>query len=1484
MTKYNIDGNDVDVPDGWTAEQAAKAYVDSQAQEETQQASPESTPAQQQDPTKINPADLKNDPDYVHAAKTWFKMNNGADFDRSDEEAADYGKKQMALFNYNTVDSTFNALRLMRLNDEQKKAFLYMLNASDHYDWSWEGTGNALAAMAIDPINWSGLITLGAGTAEGQAIGAGARYTARTFLRNAVTNGLMGGAYGAGMDSVRQVAEINAGGKDEFDKSELLKSTAMNSLFGSALGVGATALGMAGTKLRRPVERPPVDITPLDHEVGTPTVNTVEHNVAPPTPRTIDHELADVGYSSELLGKMTDEQKQNSLNAYHVSRKQAEFQASGIEGDWRERQDVIKELEGDVASGRVILPDNPNPVPLKERGVYSQGTLNKAESEVSEWGQSQGLDRAGTIDSLREDLGRGVTSHETEDGTRVFLKDLIDHMEGSKGTVDTSTATFNERLEKGLAGAKPRYNYGSAGFGLDFESDIEKALFITSQKNKSKADEGYRQFLRNNGYTDNEIDRLGQDVRDHIKGLAGLSKGSDLERLHIGKIVDRKAPKEAFATKPIEPGTEHEPGTNMVPENGTGNKVLDAVINFAKEGGTEADTDAAKAAAETVKGLTDGDVQAMQNQISRFGLTNDQRAMSTTIRETAQALIDKTREMVKAGVAMDDPQLQHLEALRDKAVAADTALSSQASKELSDRIGKTNTNENRGLTAESVLAERGIDADKATAQQVLEARQEVYKRYTDIEAEAKLNEDVQRLDKLSDDLMAQGDLAGAVRANTDRTALQAAVAEKKAQSQGMGTTLAQNGNTVTNALMEYVIGQVMSTGTLVRIVIPSLVQTVYRPFTDMLARGADYASIRQMVSTYSSMLFLNEFANQMTNPFRSAFQTGRYESHFLTTDMDRFFERPIGAIPRWAGGGVIRMIPRMVETLDEFFKQIHYRGAVVGQATGDAIKEAFELGMTKDHPDFEAHIQGRVQQAVDKSFAPDIDTPRVIDFLRRQGISNGKTGDVLDKWIATELRKNADLFREAQNQTAKNYSDDILFKRQFSGEDNISKGAEWYEKGSNMFPMVRLLGQLFFRTPVRLLEMGVNITPGLNAVAGSMPFVRTSFIKDVRGLNGEFNQTKGLGSVLAAYGIMSSFMYNYAQGKITGGGPEKSAERRQLENTGEFKPYSYKMADGSFFGFGRIEPFNMPFKLMANVMERYGTLRQRQMQGEFVDNEYKRLEGLAAVVFGSIAQTIHDSGTLEGISQWMDVGNILKDPSKEDNQMQKLIGQKLTMLIPHTYLNYQKSQHPELSDPVTVNQWLRAALNPADPLVARQFDPLGNVRKNQNPLSNLIGLDISSPEHAKMGLDERDSKLNTWLADIETHAGVSFQAPHKIDYPGFDQWKGKDLRTEYTADGKDVLYNKWNEEYNKLGVRDQLERLFTKGGDRLKMGTPDNHGPLTEGALQIIHENRQLAFTNMVRKDQELYQKMRQGIDHRVDKLRQPDVQFNPYDIRRQPF
>lgn len=109
-------------------------------------------------------------------------------------------------------------------------------------------------------------------------------------------------------------------------------------------------------------------------------------------------------------------------------------------------------------------------------------------------------------------------------------------------------------LSADLSGARPRYNFGTKAFTLQFVSDIDKAAYIAATKG-SKADARYVDFVRQQtGMSEDQIRELGTQVRDSIKDQAKTAKAGQLtiDRVYDGESPPKKAAAPVEA-QPLEP-------------------------------------------------------------------------------------------------------------------------------------------------------------------------------------------------------------------------------------------------------------------------------------------------------------------------------------------------------------------------------------------------------------------------------------------------------------------------------------------------------------------------------------------------------------------------------------------------------------------------------------------------------------------------------------------------------------------------------------------------------------------------------------------------------------------------------------------------------------------------------------------------------------------------------------------------------------------
>lgn len=117
------------------------------------------------------------------------------------------------------------------------------------------------------------------------------------------------------------------------------------------------------------------------------------------------------------------------------------------------------------------------------------------------------------------------------------------------------------KLPKDLAGAKPRYSYGNKQFSLEFESDIDKALYIVAQASPSRRDADYMAFLKEAfpGAKAPDLRTAGRELKAFIKTLAQeaspgvLKVPAQTPRINLGGAPSQDATAKAIAVMQSRP-------------------------------------------------------------------------------------------------------------------------------------------------------------------------------------------------------------------------------------------------------------------------------------------------------------------------------------------------------------------------------------------------------------------------------------------------------------------------------------------------------------------------------------------------------------------------------------------------------------------------------------------------------------------------------------------------------------------------------------------------------------------------------------------------------------------------------------------------------------------------------------------------------------------------------------------------------------------
>lgn len=100
-------------------------------------------------------------------------------------------------------------------------------------------------------------------------------------------------------------------------------------------------------------------------------------------------------------------------------------------------------------------------------------------------------------------------------------------------TLPNEVSTANEmspKLPQNLAGAKPRFNAGTQFYNPQFESDLDKALYIIAQTRKSTHDARYLKFVMDHtGLDVTGAQALGQEVKASVRAAAKNAPGGDIQ-------------------------------------------------------------------------------------------------------------------------------------------------------------------------------------------------------------------------------------------------------------------------------------------------------------------------------------------------------------------------------------------------------------------------------------------------------------------------------------------------------------------------------------------------------------------------------------------------------------------------------------------------------------------------------------------------------------------------------------------------------------------------------------------------------------------------------------------------------------------------------------------------------------------------------------------------------------------------------------------
>jgi muramidase (phage lysozyme) len=774
-------------------------------------------------------------------------------------------------------------------------------------------------------------------------------------------------------------------------------------------------------------------------------------------------------------------------------------------------------------------------------------------------------------------------------------------------------------------------------------------------------------------------------------------------------------------------------------------------------------------------------------------------------------------------------ELDALQARLDPLELADDAYGSMAGSLLRQR--QEGLPGVQGITIESIMAEKGIP--RAEAEQV----------WADLVGKAQQSAEVKKMEATyearAQEALAEGDLTQAAML----------AAQKRFEAAAMGEQIASGSASWSAKLTEAAISNVFSIKTVLINLIPSGIKTLVIPSLKfMAANPLEKAARVELAASYSAM------ASGFRGALDAAVAGYKYEQALLTRDGARLLEEGLAIEGR--KGGVIRFFPRILNASDEFLARLNYDSFVAGRAAAEAAVEGDAKGLKGKELD--AFIKEATATAVRDSKAVDNSTELVQPIINK-GVNLGLTGDDLFKYVEAEAVKNPQALLKGTDDEALDFVRDVLYKRQFSGEGNASKAAQAYEETMRKFPSAKLLlGQLFFRTPIRVFEEGVRLTPGLQLIA-------PNFVADLAGKNGTLRQIRAQSEAMSSLAVAGAVMSLYAQGRITGDGAYSDWKQQRNRTDGPLpEPYTIKMSDGSTWSYRGFDPLATPVKIMINGLERLDRLHIRQAQGEFVNKtEFDAAQAYVTVGTTAVAQAFRDANLVAGINTTISLAENLSDPERKEDAWLKYLGEKLFLTVPNTLHKVAKDNDPTIKDPAifwqVVDQTLARPFGQSDKMIktAFSYDVLGNPRRASDTGALWNVFSTATPEERAKGMSPEAQIVLTELDRLSRVTGATFKPPMKHADLG-----DLDLRTVVASDGKRTLYDVWQDNYRNLKPEVPLAALAQAP---LPDGTFKVKADKVAEMQQVIKEFQDAAFAITMKQEEKV---MKRFIDQTLNEAK----------------
>lgn len=1405
----------------------------------------------------IDQKTLNTDQDWLKASALLYELWEKKPYEgTSQDDLAEWGKDRLGYFNFNTIDMGRIAYAVSKGSQEQKEAFLYMMDTYDETDISWEGAGRAAKGIFTDPLNLVGLGTMGIGFGAKMAARNASKEAAKLLVkqsmlqgvkdavvtgavRTGVVAGMEGAIYGGAQSVVKQGVEVSAGRREEISTGKTVVDAATGAAAGLVLGTG---LDVVASKALPPAARAVNNIRDMFRgapkeapTVTAPATPMDMSGVAPEAPAAVVPEAtpsAPPEAASVVSEGPTYPTKDLPVTQNKAGEKFYDTRNSG------------ERFHG--SSNEIVSITDDYALNGDSRNIYGQGFYTTDAADISNGYMKKGRGGTPTLYKIEEINDpkmynmEAPLSDDLKKQAETIFGDLYRTENGETGAPITNMRELFDEVRAESRGE---------GYSRDDVQELFDSMRYTLEQggfngyeHLGGANTGNKAHNVKIYWTpEKHIKSTKVDIGEYKPGSSGPAKAADTPS------TSNLTPDEILAAQARQqdgrlPEDQVVPDMTGAPDN------LITLPNIENTGGrttringepvakvTKADVEAqAQTIVDQLKALSNDDLPIALEQLRTGKFTmEEQRVVASALRLHSDELAVAAKEAIVARDSLlgktnrtpeEELRLQEVTAKAEEILArmatpslTDDAFGSMAGTVLSDR-----RNAGPGaskITVESIMAERGITRDEALT---------VWAEVT-----AKLEQDA-AIQKVADGYEAK---IAAARDAGDMDEVAKLSVQKGREMAAMGENIAPGAAGLVDKLKETAISNVFTPTTPQINFVSSAVKTVITP-TLRFVFGNDYSKVgrAELAGSYAAMR--SSFGAAVASA-RTAF---RLEQALLTRDGTRLIEGELALSDRnkffkWVPAGAIRFLPRVLNSSDEFLSRLAYDSYVSGKAAAEAAIDGAEKGLKGK--DLDAFIEQASEKALDAARTV-TKGEDIIQPVVNKGVNKGLTGDELWDWVEKEVMRNPDALRKGVDEDALAYVRELLYKRDFSGEGRASKLAQLYEKGAKAFPAWALItGQLFFRTPIRVFEEGVRLTPGLQLIA-------PGFFDDLAGKNGMARQVKAQAESMTSLAVAGAVISLYSQGRITGDGAYSDFKQGKNRTDGPLQaPYTIKMSDGSTWSYKLFDPLSTPVKIMVNALERADKLRLKQSQGEDIpDSKIEEAYSHVTVGIAAVLTAIKDANLVTGARMTAEIFTNAEDIEKNESRWLKFLGEKMFLLVPNTLHKIAKDNDPSIRDPADFWQMVEEKL--ARPLgldgstkvvTSKAYDVLGNVRRpaDTGTLWNIFS--TSSIEEQTKGMSPESQAVMIETDRLARVANATFKAP--IKHPSLGDL---DLRTVMAADGKRTLYDVWQDNYKALKPEVPLYELATSD---LPDGTFKNRGIKATAMQDLIGKFQEAAFAQL---------------------------------------